>query len=419
MRSNTPLHRLLGRDPGRITDELLTDAVAAALAETDDLDWKSDAPPSSHIADGDFPKDVASMANTGGGVIVYGVTEKGKKATGRVDIGELTEMHARALNATAYSAIRPPVLGLSIYEVGKVPNRAIVVEVPASTEGPHMVFKNQFFGVPFRNGADTAWMTERQIEAAYRARLEERRRAAEALTDLYDEAVANWSWDESNRAVLVAVAHPRLPLAGAQRVEKTQASELFIDGYSLACGLAGEGIHPLDSVDKYNPRPGLRRWLVPINPNQGMRWRAATAAVHNDGSVTLTATVGGHRKSAEGSHQATEMEATGIETAVADFAALVRVVAIKHGLGEYDVRVGIESVEDGEPLKIFTVDSHGTLYTDISIPLFRYSPVLSTLVADASDASYQRQVYGLAEDCVNQGGITVLRKVKLPPEDEE
>jgi predicted HTH transcriptional regulator len=44
-----------------------------------------------------FPKDVAAMANSGGGIILYGVTEEHKAATERIDWGELTEQYEFSL----------------------------------------------------------------------------------------------------------------------------------------------------------------------------------------------------------------------------------------------------------------------------------------------------------------------------------
>ena len=74
----TALHRLLGRGPSPITDDLLDAAVELGLSESDDLDWKSELPPTKGLAETDFPKDIAAMANSGGGVIVYGVNEQQK-----------------------------------------------------------------------------------------------------------------------------------------------------------------------------------------------------------------------------------------------------------------------------------------------------------------------------------------------------
>jgi hypothetical protein len=78
----TPLHRLLGRAPAPLSDEMIDDAVSQGIAETDDLDWKSKLPPAKGMAATDYPKDIAAMANSRGGMIVYGITEEDKKATG-------------------------------------------------------------------------------------------------------------------------------------------------------------------------------------------------------------------------------------------------------------------------------------------------------------------------------------------------
>ena len=69
----TALHRALGVAPGPLTDELLDAAVSSGVMETTDLDWKSELPPAKGLPQTDFPKDVAAMANSGGGVIVFGV----------------------------------------------------------------------------------------------------------------------------------------------------------------------------------------------------------------------------------------------------------------------------------------------------------------------------------------------------------
>ena len=76
------------------------------------------------------------MANSGGGVIVFGVHETQKAATGRVDVGRFDEAHERALRSAAITAISPPVFGLNVHRLGEEGHQAIVVEVPASVDGP-------------------------------------------------------------------------------------------------------------------------------------------------------------------------------------------------------------------------------------------------------------------------------------------
>ena len=52
----TAIHRLLGREPGPITDEMVDAAVENGVKETDDLDWKSELPPAKGLPQADYPK---------------------------------------------------------------------------------------------------------------------------------------------------------------------------------------------------------------------------------------------------------------------------------------------------------------------------------------------------------------------------
>jgi Putative DNA-binding domain len=105
----TPLHRSLGLPPSELTDAILEAAVAAGVMETDDLDWKSELPPVRGILQTDVPKDIAAMANSGGGMIVYGIDEAQESACGRKDTGPFDEGHERALRSAAITAITPSV----------------------------------------------------------------------------------------------------------------------------------------------------------------------------------------------------------------------------------------------------------------------------------------------------------------------
>jgi hypothetical protein len=114
----TALHRAVGLPPGDITDEMLDAAVGQGVEETDDLDWKSKIPAASDLKNSDFSKDIAAMANSGGGVIVYGVEESQKRATGCKDTGGLSQEHERSLYQIAVSSISPPIFGLNVIRVG-------------------------------------------------------------------------------------------------------------------------------------------------------------------------------------------------------------------------------------------------------------------------------------------------------------
>ncbi|MGI5190061.1 AlbA family DNA-binding domain-containing protein [Promicromonospora sp. CA-289599] len=365
----------------------------------------------------DFPKDVAAMANSGGGTIVFGVSEVQKAATSRRDVGELTERHERALRSAAVTAIMPPIFGLEIHRVGVEGERAVVVVVPPSVDGPHLIYKNDLFGAPIRNDSDTVWMKERQIEAMYRARLDERRHAGEALGKLHDDTAAGHDLQE--RAWFIGVAHPRIPDIAAARPTREQARETFERAAALGWS-DSTGIHPLASVSLNNPRPGLRRWIAPNKATSDrQRFRQAWASIHHDGSVGLASAVGGPPMTAEdGSLPGGRVLSRSIEAAVSDLVALIEAVAERRGgAWEYEVRVGVE-YRGTDPMVIQTTDQHGFTYDENSTPLARFTPVAATIVVGEGVTDLHQQVYGLAEDCVNQGGITYLRTIKEPPPSE-
>lgn len=410
----TALHRLLGRQPGPLTDDMLNEAVAQGVTETDDLDWKSELPPPKGITQTDYPKDIAAMANSGGGVIVYGIDEEQKAATSRLDVGEIEESYERMLRSAAVTAISPPVFGLGVYTLGNEGERSLAIVIPASIDGPHLIYRGEYFGAPIRNDADTVWMKERQVEAMYRARFDERRNATEALTRLFDEAAGGR--DTKVRAWLIGVARPRIPSLRTARMTRNEARTIFERSGTQALVYAGRdgihpGIHPLETVDRSNPRPGLRRWVAPNTAvSDNTRWREAWASGHDDGSVTISTAIGG-RRSRDGYLPGHRIESSSIECCVADLMGLIRVMSEHAGTTEYEVCVGIEWMGE-EPLVIQTVDGSGYSYDDGSVPLARYTPVITTVVADADNDIFYGQVHDLAADCVNQGGVENLQMIE-------
>jgi hypothetical protein len=212
----------------------------------------------------------------------------------------------------------------------------------------------------------------------------------------------------------VAAAHPRV--SGTQiSPDREQARAIMKQAEAITLRYSQKNaVHPLEFVDRANPRPGLRRWVAPFTRSgESLRWREAWAEVHRDGSVTLAAAVGGHRNQSGDYNEAWEVESAAIEAAVADFTALLRATAEVLGHDEYDVSVGIEW-SGGEKLSILTVDGQGFTFNGVSTPVPAFIPVQSTIDAGASEIDFHHQVFELAEDCVNQGGITYLHVISPP-----
>ncbi|MET9459978.1 hypothetical protein ABZY05_33650 [Streptomyces canus] len=93
--------------------------------------------------------------------------------------------------------------------------------------------------------------------------------------------------------------------------------------------------------------------------------------------------------------------------------ALIRTTAEATDNGEYDVRVGIEWTGP-EPLTILTTDAFGQAYGGVSTPLYRYTPFETTVNAMEPASDYHWHVHDLAQDCVNQGGISNVLIIRPP-----
>lgn len=404
------IHQYLGMPPGPVTNEMIDSIVTDQLTESADLDFKSQLPPSKGLNTTDFPKDLAAMANSGGGTIVYGIEEQDKTAAQRTDIDDLSEVHERSMRSCAITAISPPIFGLDIQRIGPAGSQVVVLTVPSSTDGPHLIYRNDLFGAPIRNDADTVWMKERQIEAMYRARFDERRRSNEALTGLFAEAMADR--DTTTRAWITLAAHPRGPTSHASTLDRDQVRDIATTGLGEGRSFVRpHAFSPLASTALQNPRPGLRRWVLANTATSDIEvWKQSWAAVHHNGAVTISSTIGGHRNSSSDHWPGGTIECTAIEGAVAEFMGLVHSAGDRLGIDEFEARVGIEWDGPNDML-ILARDSHGFSYDGNSTPLGRYTPVDTTILINVSDEDYQRQVADLARDCINQGGVTFLQAV--------
>jgi predicted HTH transcriptional regulator len=150
----TPLHRVLGVGPTPdLTYGMLVDAVAGKVVETAELEWKKALPGPGPDGNAEIAKDFAAMANSGGGMIVYGVAEDGEaRAEDLHDIGETGPLEQR-LRLASYSGARPAVTTSTFWPLGTDGGRALAVVIRASRDAPHLVHRqDQWFRVPVRNG---------------------------------------------------------------------------------------------------------------------------------------------------------------------------------------------------------------------------------------------------------------------------
>jgi len=357
----------------------------------------------------DYPKDIAAMANAGGGTILYGIVEDQKCAAGRAHV-ELSEGDERTLRQVAVSAISPPVLGLQIDRIDDDPSQVcIAVTVPATLDGPHLVYRNDYFGAPIRNDADTVWMREPQLEAMYRARFDRHRHRAEQLGDHHAQAIRGR--DTDRRAWLVAVAVPTTPAVRTARMTRDEARDCFTNtaGPALKLARRSAGTHPLESTDLHNPRPGFRGWVAASVISESTEWARASATVADTGAVSLAAALGAHPSGPGQFWPGNLIRLNDFECAIADFLGLVRSVSDQVHTSEYDLQISLEWPDTSEPLGFLVPDPAlgGLFYPPDGRNPMHFVPVRTTFLADVDDEEFRRQAYEIALDCVNQGGVAL------------
>ncbi|GAA2069549.1 hypothetical protein GCM10009758_07300 [Microbacterium hatanonis] len=412
---HTPLHQLLGVGPGPLTEQMIDAAIAQGLVESDRLDWKKHLPAERDFKTSGIVKDVAAFANSGGGILIFGVEENQKAASGRVDAGDLNESYERTIQAVSYSAISPPVIGVRSYKIPAAGNdRLAAIIVPASVDGPHLIFdgNKQSFSAPLRVNSDTQWMNERLLEASYRARFEAARRGHEHLEALYIDMTN--SFDPHRNAVLVGVARPRLLSPNPKRRKQPEIAALTAKAQDDAWYWLGQGDYqPLTDVTGYGARPGLRGWIVP--PTERVSWRRARAAIFDDGAVGLVWEAGGHRYGANGANlPAHHVPADAVEGFVAALLALIKTVSDDAPAGDVELLVGVEWMPSEytsagnerlvfEPAYDFVRGGNSTTTLGGN-----YRPVHRVVDPSQEETVYLQTVVDVAIDCLNQAGIRHL-----------
>ncbi|MFJ3106512.1 helix-turn-helix domain-containing protein [Streptomyces sp. NPDC086835] len=297
-RSWTRLHEHLGTPPGPLSFDMVQRATAERLQESDDLDWKEQLP--QRPQDGrwnEFAKDVAAMANTRGGLLVFGVRDQTIELVG-IDLEQVnTQQYAQWVR----NHVQPYLPDLDFIPLTSPEGISVlVVDVPASTMAPHHVYgtaakdkDQQAAVVPYRDKDHTAWMAEHQIERAYRDRFTRAQRTEEEVQRLLDYAQDTVSARQNDpSAWFLAVARPERPLPRtAPRPAREDATTVINSARARSRTLTTNDLTPgplagLQIVTS-NPRPGLRRWVLNTLTLGG--GREIYAELHHDGSVVLAA----------------------------------------------------------------------------------------------------------------------------------
>ncbi|MGL5859292.1 MAG: AlbA family DNA-binding domain-containing protein [Angustibacter sp.] len=286
----TALHRALGETTETLAFDLIQRACEVQLEERADLDWKRGLLPPE--GDDELAKDIAAMANSGGGVIVYGVDEKDGAASKVIPVEVLKEADLRRIRQVAGNLIYPPVVGLQLHRIAPEDNPSggvLMMVIPDSPEAPHLVHpkgRRDWFTAPWRDGDQTRFMVDRQLATGYREREEHRRFGAASLDDLYRDVITACGAD-SGLPWVIAVARPETPHHRPRTLDQ--------DAATAALNRARDTSKSIETVYWYGPlyttrgrqvRRGLRMFYqgTPRLDGDESRLRGRVE-IHGDGSV--------------------------------------------------------------------------------------------------------------------------------------
>ncbi|MEU5709875.1 AlbA family DNA-binding domain-containing protein [Streptomyces flaveolus] len=276
---------------------LVAKAAADRLAESDDLDWKEQLPqPPREGRWNELAKDVAAMANTRGGLIIFGVRDASCELVG-IDPDEVNiEQYAQWVRNHVQPY--PPDLTFTVLTSADGSTSVLVADVPASPMAPHLVYgtaardKDQQAAVaPYRDRDHTAWMAEHQLERAYRDRFTRAQHAEDEtrhlLTHAQDTVLAQ---QKEPAAYFFALARPERPLPRtAPRLTREETTTVVQAAHRQAGDPMRPGPLTSPEIVTGNPRPGLRRWVLSTLLLPGAR--EVHAELHHDGTVLLAANV--------------------------------------------------------------------------------------------------------------------------------
>lgn len=294
----TAWHSALGEQPGHLAWTFVEASLAQELRETDQLDWKSELPnKQNEKSQEEFAKDVAAMANTGGGVIVYGIQEERGQGTAKtltpVDVSEPAR---RRLHQLIQHRTRPVVTGVTIEPLTEADdaNGILTVVVPASPLAPHFVGTDNHLGVPYREGAETHWMREDHIEREYFDRFTRRGNDEARLVKQAEEFTQHLAPDPDAWLIATAVPATKRP-SGARPVTREEFTELIFSAMGISNQISPSGgwdrVVAMDKVEdaKHNPSVGLRRWVARDRWDRENPGRSYYVGIelHQDGAVTL------------------------------------------------------------------------------------------------------------------------------------
>ena len=152
----------------QINEQLLQKLCDDRCPESQTLEFKREIPGSAEKDKHEICKDVAALANTDGGDLVYGIEEHAGAAGAIQPItAEPADAAMRRIAQVLDAGIEPRIQGTKMRHIDAAGGYALVLRVPASFHGPHCIRTNSNRRFVMRNGTSTTDMSFDQLRGAF------------------------------------------------------------------------------------------------------------------------------------------------------------------------------------------------------------------------------------------------------------
>lgn len=423
----TPIHRALGLEPGNLTMNDINQVIAEKVEETADLDWKKKFYGiQNNAVMEEVAKDIAAMANSGGGWIVFGIKEDGENnAASSVNPIQWSADNERQIRNIAYSKIGPPVAGIEFFKIpcGENPDDGYVVlmHIPDSVDAPHFARKgDDAFRAPWRNGPHTEFMTERDIERGFRERFQRGVEQEKTLQGYFEQATEALNPEEGVFLAIAAV--PVSPKISAGSVDRDKAIQHTTPrAYSYLMASQRGSCSKEEKIEtEFNfiwsqgeCVKGMRQWVVrsyALVPEDA-KYRKY---LHDDGTLVGAYQLGGIQSMSSAlAEKPNHCMFTHIEMALIDFFSLLREHAKERRTsGGFHIRVGLVG-DTGSSIVLRFIDgaTKVLLPESYSEPIKRFQLVSIFIDPLVPIEDVLPPLRTLALDIVNQGGFQSLQVI--------
>lgn len=398
----TALHDALGMSPtDEFTNDMLDRLVEERTAERQDLDFKEKIDSTPTRPESDVKKDLCAMANSGGGVIVYGVGElpdMKDHAGKRVKAGDYSPGLEQAYRSVATTYISPPLRGVEFYYVEHKEHEAFVVVVPASRQVPHMYFtakKNATeLAAPTRNGTHSEWLSEPEIANLYRVRFQKEEATSNELDEVYRQVAAKRTNDGFWG---VGVAVPTYPVRNDNLNERDATVARFA-AYNDPLRHDYQG--SVSPATASNYRKGMKCWTFSAKQYDTQEL-LGYVELYENGVVSVLSRLDKVTFSTDDQVVSTHAFAC----LVGDLLALIRHYGGVTGNTDYTVRCNVEW--DQDKTLVLWQPKDMRYFSEDPLPLESFSPVEAE-VSVTANAPLIDTARSLVRDCLNQAGVEQL-----------